>query len=326
MPYGKVMVVDDNATNLFVAEGLLSVYKLDITTVDSGFAAIDKINDGNVYDIVFMDHMMPKMDGVETVKKIRGGGYTAPIVALTANALSGAEKMFRQNGFDGFILKPIDKKALNDVLVTYIQEKYPDEAAKVPAMLPLTADNAQPAPADEMPDEYRKKLTEVFLLDAENALKILPETANSPNNRESDIKLFAITAHAMKSALANMGNHALSERAKELEFSAEDHKTINEKLPGFLDDLRAYVKELSLETTDESGDETELDTLPTGKLEEFINACENYDEMTAEAILTEIMSLHLAKETKAALTVVSQKLMVSEFEEAAELAGELNFP
>ncbi|MCL2009034.1 MAG: ATP-binding protein [Synergistaceae bacterium] len=120
MPYGRVLVVDDVESNLYVVKGLLSPYKLSVDTVMSGFAAIDKIKDGKEYDIVFMDHMMPQMDGVETTKIIRGLGYARPIVALTANALVGQSDMFLANGFDGFISKPIDVRELNAALKKFI--------------------------------------------------------------------------------------------------------------------------------------------------------------------------------------------------------------
>jgi signal transduction histidine kinase/CheY-like chemotaxis protein len=317
MPHGNVLVVDDNATNLFVAEGMLAVYRLGISTAISGFEAIDMVNEGNVYDIIFMDHMMPKMDGVETVRRLRDGGYTAPIVALTANALSGIDKMFLENGFDGFIPKPIDKKTLNDVLVKFIPQST-DFAAET-----VTDDNMTP--------ERRKKLTELFLLDANSALKVLPESA------DTDMNLFAITAHAMKSALANMGNSHLSERAKELEFA--DHDVIKAKLPEFLTELQAYVQELRSVSAENNGvgtvstenvgtgavsaDNVESDTVSTGKIRQLITACEDYDEMTANSIMSEIKSQNPGNEILSALSEISLKIMVSEFEEAAEIAENL---
>ena len=123
MPYGKVLVVDDMESNLDVAKLLLKPYQLQIETVKSGFEAIDKIKSGKDYDIVFMDHMMPKMDGVETTKTIRDLGYGHPIIALTANAVLGQSEMFLANGFDGYISKPIDMRQLNDSLNKYIRDK-----------------------------------------------------------------------------------------------------------------------------------------------------------------------------------------------------------
>jgi len=121
MSHGGVLVVDDMASNIYVAKGMLSLYNLIIDTASSGFEAVKKIEDGNVYSIVFMDHMMPKMDGIETTKKLRSMGYTQPIIALTANALIGQDKIFLNNGFDGFISKPVDSHELDLILNEFIK-------------------------------------------------------------------------------------------------------------------------------------------------------------------------------------------------------------
>jgi len=126
MPYGSVLIVDDIEINLFVAEAALEPYELQIEMASSGFETIDKIKNGSVYDIIFMDHMMPHMDGVETVAKLRELGYTGVIVALTANALVGNSEMFAQNGFDEFISKPIDFAQLDNILNKFIRRKQPD--------------------------------------------------------------------------------------------------------------------------------------------------------------------------------------------------------
>ncbi|MCL1997511.1 MAG: ATP-binding protein [Turicibacter sp.] len=130
MPYGAVLIVDDLDTNLFVAKGLLSFYDLNIETVESGYAALDLIRAGKVYDIIFLDHMMPGMDGMETISIMRSEGYTAPIVALTANALIGQSEIFLQHGFDGFVSKPIDVSHLNAILTKFVRDKYPIEVVE----------------------------------------------------------------------------------------------------------------------------------------------------------------------------------------------------
>jgi|GEM_PF-322144 len=127
MPYGRVLVVDDVEANLYVAQSLLLFYDLAIETCNSGHEAIEKIRQGNVYDIMFMDHMMPNLDGVETTAILREMGYTHPIVALTANALIGQAEEFMRNGFDGFISKPIQTTHLNTILIKFIRDKQPQE-------------------------------------------------------------------------------------------------------------------------------------------------------------------------------------------------------
>ncbi|MCL1866799.1 MAG: ATP-binding protein, partial [Oscillospiraceae bacterium] len=124
MPYGKVLVIDDVEANLFVAEGLLKPYELNIETGRSGYIALERVKKGSVYDIIFMDHMMPKLDGIETTKKLREMGYEGIIIALSANALAGNDEMFKKNGFDEFVPKPIDVKQLDGVLNEYIRDKH----------------------------------------------------------------------------------------------------------------------------------------------------------------------------------------------------------
>ncbi|MDR1238519.1 MAG: response regulator [Treponema sp.] len=136
MPYGKVLIVDDVATNLDVARGLMLPYGLSIDCVSSGPAAVALIRKEQVrYDAVFMDHMMPGMDGIEAVRIIRneiGTEYAKniPIIALTANALAGNEKLFIANGFNDFISKPVDLKRLNSLLNHWIRDRQSKETLR----------------------------------------------------------------------------------------------------------------------------------------------------------------------------------------------------
>jgi CheY-like chemotaxis protein len=127
MPYGSVLIVDDVEMNLYVAQGLMTPYMLQIDTAASGFEAIEKIKGGKVYDIVFMDHMMPDMDGIEAAQRIRDLGYAHPIVALTASAMTDQVEAFLSHGFNDFIPKPIDLRQLNTVLDKLIRDKQSPE-------------------------------------------------------------------------------------------------------------------------------------------------------------------------------------------------------
>ena len=121
-PDAKVLVVDDNQFNLKVAQGLLKLCSIEAKTAMSGKTAIEMVQQTD-FDIVFMDHMMPEMDGVETTARIRSlsGKYEhLTIVALTANAVSGAKEMFMRNGFNGFLPKPIDPDKLAETLVEWL--------------------------------------------------------------------------------------------------------------------------------------------------------------------------------------------------------------
>ncbi|MCL2222631.1 MAG: response regulator [Oscillospiraceae bacterium] len=128
MPYGSVLVVDDVEANIYVAKGLLAFYGLKVETCSSGYEALDLIKrQGKVYDLVFMDHMMKDLNGIETMKIMREMGYKNPIVALTANAMIGQAQEFLKVGFDGFVSKPIQPKILNATLLEHIRDKKPPE-------------------------------------------------------------------------------------------------------------------------------------------------------------------------------------------------------
>ena len=149
MPYGSVLVVDDVDANLYVAKGLLAFYDLKIETCTNGYDAIKLVESGKTYDIIFLDHMMPGINGTETMKQLRGLGYSQPIVALTANAMIGQAEEFMRSGFDGFISKPIQTKRLNETLMKHIRDKQPPEifaaaGAKVLSKLDELSEDTKP--------------------------------------------------------------------------------------------------------------------------------------------------------------------------------------
>ena len=118
-PNAKVLVVDDTDANLKVVKGLMQPYKMQVDLCTSGAEAIEMVK-ANSYDILFMDHMMPEMDGVEATKLIRETHTNLPIIALTANAVSGVREMFLANGFNDFLSKPIDTVELNVILEKWL--------------------------------------------------------------------------------------------------------------------------------------------------------------------------------------------------------------
>jgi signal transduction histidine kinase/CheY-like chemotaxis protein len=124
-PDAKVLLVDDIEINLEVASFLLGAFEIQVDTAKSGGESIEKAR-STEYDLILMDHMMPGMDGVEAVRLIRSlGGHNAgvPVIALTANAVSGAREMFLSSGFNAFLSKPMDAKALAESLLRWLPEE-----------------------------------------------------------------------------------------------------------------------------------------------------------------------------------------------------------
>ena len=128
LTFARILLVDDNTTNLQVAQGLMAPYKMKIDVATSGFKAIELVKSIH-YDAIFMDHMMPEMDGIEATQYIRSldGEYykNVPIIALTANAMSGAKNMFLEAGMNDFVAKPIEMTELNRVLKRFVQANAP---------------------------------------------------------------------------------------------------------------------------------------------------------------------------------------------------------
>ena len=239
MPYGKVLVVDDIETNLFVAKGLLSPYGLKIETVTSGFEALDKIKKGTVYDVVFMDHMMPKMDGVETVKLLREFGYTHPVVALTANAIAGQAEIFIQSGFDAFISKPIDIMQMDAILNKMIRDKQSPEVIEI-------VRKQQKASARQK-TLRNSELLAVFAEDGKNALLVLENIfKNIEAATDKDLHLFTINAHAMKSALTSIGENEASKLATLLEDAGNnrDKNAIRAEAQSFIEALTDIIAKI----------------------------------------------------------------------------------
>jgi CheY-like chemotaxis protein/anti-sigma regulatory factor (Ser/Thr protein kinase) len=128
MPYAHVLVVDDNHTNLDVTQGMMRPYGMAIDCLTDGQQAVDAVREGKVkYDAIFMDHMMPGMDGIEATRIIRSMdseyAQTVPIIALTANAVVGNEEMFLSNGFQAFLPKPMEVARLDEILRRWVRDK-----------------------------------------------------------------------------------------------------------------------------------------------------------------------------------------------------------
>ena len=246
----RALVVDDEPMNLLVAKGIFESYGMEVSTAPGGAEAI-KLCTLNEYDIVFMDHMMPGMDGVEAMKRIRQNAARNKkelyIVALTANAISSAKEMFISEGFDGFIPKPIDSIDLERVLkhvlprsaIVYTREESKREMLPVNTAAVQDTDEFRELKACGVDTDagirysagekdFYRQLLEEYVKDRRNRIAELQGFFDSEN-----LKDYAIRVHGLKSTSKTIGAGALSELARELEMSAKagDMAMIRKKHP-----------------------------------------------------------------------------------------------
>jgi len=323
MPYGRILVVDDIETNLYVTKGLLTPYGLSVETASSGYEAIERVKNGANWDIIFMDHYMPGMDGIEAAKIIRGLGYNRNIVALTANVLAGQAETFFANGFDDFISKPIDIRQLNAVLNKLVRDKYPSEIVEAARRLKSSMVKSS-APQMIVNSEIAK----IFMRDAEKAIATLEAIHEKRYNyADEDIRSYVINIHAMKSALANIGEAKLSAAAFRLEEAGRQRNIalISDETPAFLTTLRAVIEKLNPDR-DIVKDEVSLNIKDKDKayLREKIDviqkACADYDKKTAKDAIAQLRQKTWPHNVTEMFEKISEHLLHSEFTEASNIA------
>ena len=321
MPYGRVLIVDDIEFNIYVARGLMSPYGVEIETAVSGVEAVEKIRSGNVYDIVFMDHMMPEMDGMEATQEIRELGYAGWIIALTANAVVGQAEMFMANGFDGFLSKPIDSGDLNAVLVERIRDRQPAEVLEAARKERESNGNAGEEAAAEQ-GALTAEMKRVLVRDAEAAAEALRGIqAKQGELTESELERYIIAVHGMKSALANIGETELSELAGRLESAGRERKleAIYAETPGFIESLESVAEKYR--PSEASGAEAAEDDMVTEadmaylreKLGEITAACEKFNARGAKAVLAELKQCSWSRDVNDMLDQLSTLLLHGSF-------------
>ena len=319
MPYGSVLIVDDVESNLFVAKGLMQPYGLTIETAESGFEAIDKVRKGSVYDIIFMDHMMPKMDGIETLQLLRDLKYPGPIVALTANAMTGQAEMFLSKGFDNFISKPIDSRELNAVLNKLIRDKQTPEV--------LNAARQEKKKVKGPKKTINKEIAGYFIRDAEKAASVLEDICKNPNNTDNEtLELFTTTIHGLKSALANVGENILFAVAQEMEQAGrkKDADAAFSHVSAFLAELRLVIEKIKpAEEYDNKEASSNDSEYLHEKMRTIKKACLNADKKTAKAALNELKNKAWPHNVKEILDTISLQLLHSDFQEASDEAEKI---
>jgi CheY-like chemotaxis protein/anti-sigma regulatory factor (Ser/Thr protein kinase) len=255
IPNGRVLVVDDMQTNIDVARGLMLSYGLTIDGAADGPETIELVRAGKIhYDMIFMDHMMPGMDGIEATRAIRalGTGYAQkiPIVALTANAVAGNMELFLQNGINDFLAKPIDVQKLNGILEKWIprekqiktvQDLEEQEAqARFPPISGVDIEAGINNTGGTL-DGYKRILT-IFLQDADTRL---PQIETAYEN--ADYGQYAFLVHAIKGAFRIIGAGASAELAARVEDAAraQDMDALVKEHRSFVDQLALIIEKTS---------------------------------------------------------------------------------
>ncbi|MCL2191091.1 MAG: ATP-binding protein [Treponema sp.] len=302
LPGARVLVVDDVSTNLDVAKGVMKPYGMQIDCATSGQAAVDAIRDEKVrYDAIFMDHMMPEMDGIEAARLIRGIGTdyakTVPIIAFTANAIVGSEEMFLGNGFQAYVSKPIDMARLDSVIREWVKKDGKGNENEL---------NGGPSPGggmvlgDGVAGLDMGKGLERLGGDTESYLQVLHsyvagvrpllEKIRVPS-RET-LKGYAVAVHGIKGSSANIGAEALAARAKAMEEAATegDFDLVNAGNNGLIDETEKLIGDLIgfLRANGQRREKPKRDRPGGEALGRLMAACEEGDIDAADVAMKEI--------------------------------------
>jgi len=263
LSWASVLVVDDSPTNLDVARGLLGKYKIKVDCVSNGHDAIDRIKRGEpVYNAIFMDHMMPGMDGIEATRWIRAAdsdyAKEIPIIALTANAIAGNERLFLDEGFQAFVSKPINVQKLDAVIRHWIMkdtvcEMIDDNTRSVETGVETSADNESGSAATnslsseiDIPGINPVLALSLYEDDMDVLLTVMRSFAdNIPTElermkvvTEDNLADYAIDIHTLKGASASIGAKSLSQKAKKMERMAKSGE-----LDGVLEVNDEFIKD-----------------------------------------------------------------------------------
>lgn len=317
MPFVRVLIVDDNEVNLQVASGLMRPYYMNIDCALSGKLALMMMESGS-YDLVFMDHMMPEMDGVEALKLIRAlksPQKDIPVIALTANVTRGAQDLFLQSGFNDFLSKPIDTVRLNMILKKWLgnlnEAREKENPQKAKEFYENLVQDGHGGNLKSSSKELESALYVDFkagiekLGDREVYSSILATYSRSAREKQKslprlldiDIETFTIEAHGLKGASGGICAMVVAEAAANLEHMAKENKVqeIKQILPAFLVVLQDTLKEIDHFIGIEDGSDEEtvpaLEQYKEGNFSEedllaFKDAFWNFDSDSIKELLT----------------------------------------
>ncbi|MDR3231216.1 MAG: response regulator [Synergistaceae bacterium] len=313
LPYAKVLVVDDVATNLDVAKGMMKPYGMQIDCVSSGPQAIELIGKAEVkYDAIFMDHMMPGMDGIEATQIIRGLGsefaQNVPIIALTADAVIGSEEKFLKNGFQAFLSKPIDVMRLDQAIRQWVRNKEAENEPRLSEGTPELFEETASAGASHTVGQWRidgvdlaKALTRLGD-DEELLLNVLKSYAVNTKPLLDRIRLcekerlaeYAIIVHGIKGSSYNICAEPVGNKAQDLEHAAkrEDFAFVQSNNDAFIELAEKLIEGLSamLEKTAALTSKPKKSEPDVELLAHLREACANYEMSMVDEIMDNLES------------------------------------
>lgn len=314
-PNARILVVDDNAMNRKVFKSLLKQTEVGIEEAGGGMECLEKVCEKH-YDIIFLDHMMPEIDGVETLQRMKQTEdypcKNTPVIALTANAIQGAREMYLENGFDDFLSKPIQPEKLEKMIADYLPKELvvkdgAKEISKAVTEKNTGAENEKEnsqfpyiegvdwnVALSHLPDENLLMDTvSDFYTAMQKEADYLKECFQ---NIEEDTYLenYRIKVHSMKSSSALIGITGLSEEAKALEMAAKDknREYILKKTEKFLENWCGYKEKLSVCVKKSAGDKIWDGTIIREKIETLIDAMEIMDVDVADEVMKELKEYH----------------------------------
>lgn len=343
-PKAKILIVDDNEMNLKVAKGLLEPLKMQIDTAGDGKQALDKIQK-TTYDIVFMDHMMPVMDGVEAVKRLRGfeGEYyqKLPVIALTANAVSGAKETFLAAGMNDFVAKPIRIKEICTAIKKWLPEEYLQESVDQPEGIRCEAEEKQEEASEtdiaiegldvaEGLENCGSK--ELFLSLLGDFYKLIELKAVKIEKCLADglIRDYTIEVHALKNTARMIGAMELSADFYRLEQlgNQEDTESLLRETPAVLELYRSYKPILKPYAASETEKKVVDKAVVIEVLLKIKDAMDCFDLDGADAALKELeeyqLPEHLQDNMETLRAYVADVAMEDVMRLTEEMAAELN--
>ena len=335
----SILVVDDLNTNLKVAQGLMLPYQMQVDICGSGEEAIEYIQKKQ-YDIIFMDHMMPGIDGIEATRRIRsledGSGYyeRVPIIALTANAISGVKEMFLRNGMNDFLAKPIDVTKLHGLLDKWIPDAKKEKTRKKRMFICSPVDDdpvkikiegidvkAGIAMIGGTVESYLKMLA-IYHIDGLDKIKKIRECVE-----KNDIKLYTIYVHSLKSASASIGAHGISDLFKSLEIagSNEDIGFINVNTEPFLEEFETLLKNISVVISENRSKPTKDNDSEflREELSKLREALHNRDAGEVDDIMGTLETVMWDQHTYDILKEISRNILLINYTDAVILVDKL---